>query len=181
MKKIRFTTLSQQAAEDLTKDCCCIKNFEKPIMISITSPAEKFANIQVNIPILRLQFDDLSPKDLELISPQLSFELYTVMDKDDVVKIFQFIEEQKPDMIITHCKAGVCRSQAVNAALSKIILEEDDRFFKEGVPNMHVYTSMLNYWFGELYQCSDTYPDKSAHKLYPWIYKQRVNNFKKIH
>lgn len=177
MQKIRFTTCSQREAELLDNNSCCIRNFTKPVMISITSPLEDRANIEVKIPILRLQFDDIDKDDISKITT-LPLQPFT---KGDAMKIFDFIEFEKPDMIITHCKAGVCRSAAVNAALSKIILGKDDRFFQEKVPNMLVYTTMLNYWFVDLLQCSEIHKEMSAKHIHPWIYKMRVKHFKRIH
>ena len=109
----------------------------------------------------------------------LSFVALTLLMEYKLV--LDFVNKEEPDLIITHCKAGVCRSAAVNAALSKIILERDDIFFKEGVPNMLVYTTILNAWFVDLIQCSEKHKDISAKHLYPWIYKMRVKYFKRIH
>jgi predicted protein tyrosine phosphatase len=175
MSKIKFTTLSQIAAEKLDNNSDCIKNFNKPIMISITVPGEQLANIKIDIPILRLQFDDVDQNEVDICSvPIFPFT------KEQAKQIFDFIEEQKPDQIITHCKAGVCRSQAVNAALSKIILQTDDKFFKEGCPNMWVYRTLLNYWF-DMFASVESKKENSTHYLYPFIYKQRVKGFKLRH
>ena len=64
MKKIRFVILSQKQAESLDKYASILKGVERPVMISITSPLEDLAKIQLDIPISRLQFDDIDKKDV---------------------------------------------------------------------------------------------------------------------
>lgn len=179
MKKIRFITLSQAQAEDLFSNDNLLKNNKdsKIVLISITGPVEPLANIKANVPILRLQFDDVDKHDSSGIYPYPVF----AFTREHAYQIFDFVNKEEPDIIITHCKAGVCRSAAVNAALSKIMLEKDDKFFQEGVPNMLVYTTMLNTWFVDLIQYSEQHKEMSCAHLYPFIYKTRTKHFKKIH
>lgn len=50
--------------------------------------------------------------------------------------------------LIVHCDAGWSRSPAVAAALSKILLGDDDYFFQRYHPNMLVYRRILEAYHG---------------------------------
>ena len=60
-KKIDIVTLSQRETEDKIRleNIIQVKSYKKPVMISITSPLEPSANIKYDLPILRLEFDDV--------------------------------------------------------------------------------------------------------------------------
>lgn len=47
------------------------------------------------------------------------------------------------DLIVVHREAGLCRSAAVGAALSKWLNGTDELFFKYYMPNMKVYRMVL--------------------------------------
>jgi len=66
-------------------------------------------------------------------------------------KIFDFVEKNlgKIEVLMLHCYAGVSRSPAVAAALSKVYLNSDEAYFKKFVPNMLVYRTMLETRFLE--------------------------------
>ena len=50
-------------------------------------------------------------------------------------------------LIIVQCQAGLSRSVAVASALSKIINYTDDGIYTKGIPNMFVYTTILDTFF----------------------------------
>lgn len=180
-KKIDIATLSQREAEDKIRleNIIQVKSYKKPVMISITSPLEPSANIKYDLPILRLEFDDVEHTE-DLLKEVTNTPLKPI-SKEQVIQIFDFIEFEKPDLVITHCKAGVCRSAAVNAALSKIFTQSDDWYFKNKVPNMRVYKMMLEYWYCDLLATCNAKPELSAKGLHPFIYAVHTSNLSKIH
>ena len=70
-------------------------------------------------------------------------------DKDLATKILNFVNNyiEMVDTIIVESKAGVSRSVAVAAALSKIIDHKDDYIFSYAIPNMLVYLTLLDTYF----------------------------------
>lgn len=111
------------------------------VVISITESGR-----DANIPkthhckqILRLHFDDIS----------CDSEKYTCFNSDMAKKIIDFVDNHanQIELIIVHCHAGVSRSVAVASALAKIINHKDDDVFSKGVPNMLVYTTILDNYF----------------------------------
>lgn len=174
MGSIQFITLSQKQAEALSNSA--IRNlYEKPVIISITQPGEKDAYLKVSCPILRLQFDDIEYVGADKITNSP----ITLFNKEHARRIFEFINVTEPKTIITHCKAGVCRSAAVNAALSKILLNEDDEFFKTKVPNMLVYKTILEYYFCDFIESANN-KVPSIKSKYPFVYNTRWESFNTI-
>ena len=68
-------------------------------------------------------------------------------------EIFDFVEKHANSisLIIVQCQAGINRSVAIGSALSKILNYSDDAIYTHGIPNMFVYTIMLDYFFGNKY------------------------------
>jgi hypothetical protein len=105
--------------------------------------------------IIRFTFDDLDTRHLEIVKQKqglckYQYKLFTV---DNAKEILTFVNEHinEIEAIITHCDAGISRSAAMAASLSKIITNMDDFFFKNYIPNMLVYTTILNeYYYNEL-------------------------------
>lgn len=143
MGKIKFVVMSRREIED--KDY--YGTITRPhVVISIADENEGPANIALNdscMNILRFQFydiDDIKYKDK-----------YTLFDEKMAEDILDFandmVLENFVDTFVVHCHAGVCRSVAVAAALSKILNNEDDKIFKSGCPNMLVYRTLLEKYF----------------------------------
>ena len=65
-------------------------------------------------------------------------------------EIIDFWNEINSDLLIVHCEAGVSRSPAIAAALTKINEEDDNFYFKNYRPNSLVYRTILNYHFSNL-------------------------------
>ena len=60
-----------------------------------------------------------------------------------------FVRAERPEpveRIIVHCDAGLSRSPAVAAALSRVLDGDDDAYFKRYRPNMKVYRGILDAW-----------------------------------
>ena len=45
-----------------------------------------------------------------------------------------------------NCEAGISRSAGIAAALSKIIDKVDTIFFKNFIPNRHIYRTIMEEW-----------------------------------
>ena len=114
---------------------------ENHLLISISN-----VNHKVEIPknlyrkaLLQLEFDDV--EDLDEKSRYFDMGL-----ADDIL---HFVNKHisEAGLIVIHCGAGVSRSVAVASALSKILNNKDDDMFTLGIPNMLVYTSILEAYF----------------------------------
>lgn len=135
---MNFKTFSEKELNEKGK----YMSYNQPhILISISNPKHK-----VNIPnspyckkMLSVQFDDIE----QVTSEKVSFNF------DIATRILNFVNEycNLGTSIVVHCGAGVSRSIAVASALSKIINHEDDFIFSSGVPNMLVYTTLLDTYF----------------------------------
>lgn len=130
---------------------------EKHIVISITSAKDNEITLPHNITRvsqLFLKFDDVQDID----------ERFVYFDRGIAKEIFDFVEKHinSVSLIIVQCQAGLSRSVAVGSALSKIINYADDAIYTKGLPNMFVYTTMLDYFFGSRYWKNE-YP-KIAYK-----------------
>jgi rhodanese-related sulfurtransferase len=138
---MEFTVLSRAQVQNnslygLIKD--------KHLIISINEDPLQLARIPDSVHcqgrILRMVFDDI---DIESNG--------TMFTEENALTILNYVDEYIQDVsrIVVHCHAGVSRSVAVAAALSKIINGSDDTIFKSGCPNMKVYTTILETYFLE--------------------------------
>ncbi len=62
-------------------------------------------------------------------------------------QIIDFVTAQRSNgvsLFLVNCLAGVSRSAAVCAALSKFYKDDDAKYFRTKRPNMHVYRTLLN-------------------------------------
>ena len=108
------------------------------IVISITGEKGPNTPMLLNnsrIGLLQLKFDDVGNID----------NTYLFFTKDQAKQILEFVDKyiKGVSLIIVQCQAGLSRSVAVAAALSKIINYTDDKIFTKGIPNMFVYTTIL--------------------------------------
>ena len=115
-------------------------NFRFPhLMISISAPNDKpKPSISKNrIATLSLEFHDLD-------KPYKDYKLFS---EEDAYSIFEFLKQNKEirDVVI-HCDAGISRSPAIAAALTKIFNGDDSKYFKEYLPNMLAYKIMIDVW-----------------------------------
>ena len=135
---MKFLTLSEREIKSTLYNQ--IK--EKHIVISISGSMDNETVIPPNInrvSQLFLKFDDI-----EDIS-----EEYRYFDRSQAQEIIDFVEKfcNQVSLIVVQCQAGLSRSVAVASALSKIINYSDDYIFSTGIPNMFVYTTILDTFF----------------------------------
>lgn len=121
-------------------------------LISISCP-----NDRVTLPkdefrkdVLFLEFDDLDQP--AVILGGLKCKLFS---PEDATAIIEFYAKHViyPEYVIVHCDAGISRSPAVAAALTKMSGHADHDFFKRYLPNRRVYSLLL----AEFYKREDTW------------------------
>lgn len=74
-----------------------------------------------------------------------------VFDHTHARQVLDFVQTMidNIDTLVVHCNGGQCRSPAIAAALSKIMLGDDDVWFRTKRPNMKVYREILELYFSE--------------------------------
>ena len=123
---------------------------------------------------LFLKFHDIDLRHEQFLNNRTEEEnkRFILFNKEMSNSTLDFVESSIEDieLIAINCHAGVCRSCATAASLSKILNNEDDKIFKSGIPNMRVYSTILeNYFLTE-----------NFHLKWPNIYSVRDTNLKPV-
>lgn len=135
---INFMTLSEKQfrSTNLYKGL-----YENHLLISIGSKSTKLdiPNLPSCKGVLKLEFDDILCCAVDKVC----------FNSDDARKILDFVDSHinSVSLIVCQCKAGLSSSTAIAAALSKIINHKDDGIFMKTIPNMLVYTTILDEYF----------------------------------
>lgn len=117
---------------------------EKHIVISIAdikSKRPEISKVDSRVDALFVQFSDL-----DRIVPTMPKDLKdSLFNKRLAEAIWKFVDKYKDEvgLIIVNCEAGISRSSAVAASISKVLNDDDAAFFKHFLPNMLVYRKML--------------------------------------
>ena len=130
----------------------CFKTDKKHIVISITCPEDTHPDISKQdscLGILKLKFHDWGEAEKERIrklmvaSPKATKQVF--FTKEEAKKIVDFLYKHYGtiELIVCQCDAGISRSSAVAAAISKYITGSDEYFFKHYLPNSLVYKLLL--------------------------------------
>ena len=62
-------------------------------------------------------------------------------------QIIAFIRAQRDaETLLVHCYGGESRSRAVGAFAMKMLGGNNERYFRDGNPNMHVYDTLMRVW-----------------------------------
>jgi predicted protein tyrosine phosphatase len=138
-RSLSIITMSRDEIQGMSKPSDTIPH----VVISICCPCETLVSINSGaLDILRLRFQDLDetedPRDV-------LFSQKEALAAAAFVKLWL----SKVDAVVIHCGAGVSRSVALAAALSKVLFGNDDEFFQKGVPNRLVYRIALEAFMGE--------------------------------
>ena len=155
--KLKFVTCGEK---ELISKYMLVK--EPHIFISICNPGKKI-ELPKNIyrkDVLELHFEDIE----DIKENSVYFNMGIAED------ILDFVNKYIGNVttIVVQCEAGVCRSVAVASALSKIINNVDDNIFLTGLPNMFVYTTLLDCYFS----------NKKIRERWQKIYYVRCNSLK---
>ena len=107
------------------------------VLITISTDLQ-IPNLPACKGVLQVDFDDIS-----------NGVVGNIFTSNTASEILDFINNHCNviDLIVCVCPEGISRSTAVAAALSKIINNEDDNVFSKGMPNMFVYTTLLDTYF----------------------------------
>ena len=67
------------------------------------------------------------------------------MRPEDAQTILDFVQahRQEVKLIVCQCEAGISRSAAIAAALSRVVQGEDHFFFAHYAPNDYIYNTLL--------------------------------------
>jgi len=133
---MKFLTLSER---EIKAPAIYNRIQEKHIVISISGSDDKETVIPNNphrLGKLHLKFDDV--EDIQ--------EEFIYFDRGMACEIMEFVDRfcTQISLIVVQCQAGLSRSVAVASALAKIINGKDDDVFTKGIPNMFVYTTILD-------------------------------------
>lgn len=132
------------------------------IIISMSDDKDKFPPIPEDncLGILRLEVFDYDGKNFNsLYNTSLDLTEDKIYNVDHAKKVLDFVftNINKVDLIITQCDASISRSPGMAAALSKIINNDDEIFFKPPYyPNRLIYRTILNEYFNN----EDYYKEK---------------------
>jgi predicted protein tyrosine phosphatase len=123
-----------------------ITPFDVPhLLVSISSAPEDRARLPLNEwtrGVLRLAFAD---RDAPSVAGERLFEA------EDARAIWALVlGHQDVATLVVHCDAGLCRSPAVAAAVSRVFNGDDEPFFRRYRPNMRVYRTLLSVYHEEL-------------------------------
>ncbi len=134
---MKFKVLGEREIKDFTYN-------EKYVVISIRSPHAYPVELKEDsnrLGVLQLAFGDV---DREVDHPQA-----VLMTKEQAKQILGFYSfyKDKVDTVVVNCGAGISRSSAVAAALTRIEGQDDSWFFTEYIPNRFVYRMILEEYF----------------------------------
>jgi len=111
------------------------------VIISITTTKHDRATLRESphcLGVLRLAFPDADAAMGTITEGDL-------FSADHAEQIWRFVlsHHKQVERIIAHCDAGLSRSPAVVAAISKALTGDDVEFFRRYRPNMRVYQTLL--------------------------------------
>lgn len=115
------------------------------LIISITTTPHDTARLPASRHcrgILRLAFPDAD----QAAHGYADADLFSTIQADQV---WELVLVHRADVVrvVLHCDAGISRSPAVAAALSKILVGDDSEFFTRYRPNMRVYRTLLDRYY----------------------------------
>lgn len=111
------------------------------LVISIADPERAevvLAASPLQQAVLRLRFHDKS-------GPRAALSGKVAMTPTVAHEVLVFVREHLPEvtLIVCQCEAGISRSAAIAAALSRILQDEDSFFFAHYAPNDWIYQTLL--------------------------------------
>src|SRR6185436_3516388 len=119
------------------------------IFISIQDPNKEFIELPSNIN--RIGYTHLRFSDLDKYIPNernINQFLFNSAQAETILNLVGFGYSQGIEVVYISCVAGISRSAGVGAALSKIYNNDDSYFFNRYLPNMLVYRTILNTYYG---------------------------------
>lgn len=137
--KIKFVVSSRRLAKE--------KTFDQPWAAIQVATYDDWPNLNKvkNVGILRLTFSDAngkSDRDVPMVASDDDIVLFNEKQANCILDFFENVQN-KIEVLLVHCEAGVSRSPAIAAALSKLYYGDDTRFFANYTPNSFVYNSII--------------------------------------
>jgi predicted protein tyrosine phosphatase len=122
------------------------KTEEKHVVVSFQDPNYDFVKLPEQAS--RLAWIGFHCYDLDDDCGQLPYSKF-LFEREHAKELLTFINtwKDKVDLIVVQCCAGISRSTAAAAALSKIINNEDSFYFKYYCPNRRIYRSILKEYY----------------------------------
>lgn len=117
------------------------------IIVSIQTPKDPDAvKLPINdhtLKVVNLVFHDLDDRAMAHVElrDQYEADCFSPGQARQILAAVKAYPEAQA--LLVHCDAGISRSPAVAAALSKILVGDDTNFFKRYHPNMRVYRTIL--------------------------------------
>ena len=141
---LQLLVISRSAAASFVPDKNCV-------IVSVTDPGRDnvvYSACESVKGILRVQFHDIGQlPDMPGIDPRIFMPDDCVpFSGVEASAILDFITNNLADieMVVCQCEAGISRSAAIAAALSRIYNGDDSYFFENYMPNIDVYNSMID-------------------------------------
>lgn len=116
-----------------------------------TNPGEWPVISETNrVGLLQLSFAD---RDMSGVTQEMIAEK-NLFRPDQAKQILDFVSQNwdKVEAFLIHCEAGLCRSPAIAAAITKIGGGDDKWYFIHYSPNRYVYKTILESHFGPMVQ-----------------------------
>ena len=117
--------------------------------ISVSTSPDEFPVLsdENRVGLLQLNFWDVS-QALPGMKHVIAFNRY------HSTQILEFIQDvwENIDCLLVHCEAGMSRSPAIAAAIDKIYHGDDSFWFNTKTPNMLVYRTILEDYYGDGYR-----------------------------
>lgn len=128
--------------------------FESEVPFAVISVATYAGEWPKITDINRVALLQLSFADRDMIketTPEVVAK-YDLFRPEQAKQIIDFVGENwdKVEAFLIHCEAGISRSPAIAAAITKIAGGEDGYYFKHYSPNRYVYTTILESYFGPM-------------------------------
>jgi len=136
---MKFLVLSRREIEKFTTE-------QMHVVISVSDPDQEKVNLPESgfrLDTLHLSFHDLDriPKT----KPERRILGYMIISAKDAKNIVEFFckYKDKVSLVICQCEAGICRSAGIASALAEIAGQDSQPFFRQYIPNMLVYRTIL--------------------------------------
>lgn len=142
MKDLRIKVLSRQNVEKFLTE-------EPHIVISVRdmgSPPATLPENEKRIAELFLEFSDSDGETLHQVYKSDVIKMFTPEDAKSVLKVVQ-LTLPYINLIVVNCEAGICRSSAIAAAISRLLGLSDMSYFDPRGPyrpNRFVYRTIMN-------------------------------------
>lgn len=112
--------------------------FDKPwAAISVATYSEDWPNLseENRVGLLQLAFHDIDE----------AIYGYGLISEDQAFQVLEFVDQvwDKIETLLIHCEAGISRSPAIAAAISRIKIGHDGGYFNTHIPNRYVYRALL--------------------------------------